>query len=95
MDPKFPQTNLLSTMDNLFKKVILKIIQRHIEARNLLNAIQFGFCTNHNTTLQCMKLTDHVIPNFNNKISAAVIFLNIEKAFVTVRHTGLLYKFLN
>jgi hypothetical protein len=39
-----------------------------------------------------MRLTDHVILNFNNNISTAAVFLYIEKAFDTTWHTGLLYK---
>jgi hypothetical protein len=39
-----------------------------------------------------MRLTDHVTLNFNNKISTAAVFLDIEKAFYTTWHTGLLYK---
>jgi hypothetical protein len=95
-DPKFPQNlrpiSLLSTTGNLFEKVILKIVQKHTEERCLLNAGQFGFRARHSTTLQCMRLTDHVTLNFNNKISTAAVFLDIEKAFGTTRHSGLLYK---
>jgi hypothetical protein len=39
-----------------------------------------------------MTLTDHVTLNFNNNMSTAAVFLDIEKAFDTTRHTGLLYK---
>jgi hypothetical protein len=52
----------------LFEKVILKIVQRHVEDKGLLNASQFGFRALHNTKLQCMGLTDHPTLNFNNKI---------------------------
>jgi hypothetical protein len=80
-DSKFPQSlrliSLLSTTGKLFKKVILKIDQRHTEERGLLNPSQFGFCTRHNTTLQCMRLTDHVTLHFNNNISMASVFLDI------------------
>jgi retron-type reverse transcriptase len=39
-----------------------------------------------------MRLKDHVTLNFNNNISTAEVFLDIEKAFDTTWHTGLLYK---
>jgi hypothetical protein len=92
-DPKFPQNlhpiSLLSTLGKLFEKVILKIIQKHIDERGLLNASQFGFRARHSTALQCMKLTDHVTLNFNNQMSMAAVFLDIEKAFDTTWHSGL------
>jgi hypothetical protein len=95
-DPKFPQNlrpiSLLPTTGKLFEKVILKFVQKHIEERGLLNANQFGFCACHNTTLQCMRITDHVTLNFNNKMSTAAVFLDIEKASDTTWHYGLLYK---
>jgi hypothetical protein len=79
-------------MGKLFEKVILKILQRHIDKKNLLNANQFGFRANHSMTLHCMRLTDHMTFNFNNKMSTAAVFLDIEKAFDTLWHPGLLYK---
>jgi hypothetical protein len=39
-----------------------------------------------------MRLADHVTHHFNNKMSTAAVFLDIEKAFDTTLHTGLLYK---
>jgi hypothetical protein len=93
-DPKFLQNlrpiSLLSTTRKLFEKVILKLLQKHIEDKGLLNASHFGFRARHRTTLQCMRLTDHVTPNFNNNISTAAVFLDIEKAFDTTWHSGLL-----
>jgi hypothetical protein len=89
-DPKFPKNlcliGLSSTTGKLFEKVILKIVQRHIEES------QIGFRAYCSMTLQCMRLTDHVTLNFNNNMSTAAIFLNIEKAFDTTWHIGLLYK---
>jgi hypothetical protein len=79
-------------MGKLFEIFILKIFQRHTGGKNLLNASQFGFRTNHSTTLQCMRLTDNITPNFNNKMSIAAVCLDIEKAFDTLWHPGLLKK---
>jgi hypothetical protein len=79
-------------MGKLFEKVILKIIQRHIEEKGLLNASQFGFRARHSTTFKCMRLTDNATLNFNNNMSTAAVFLDIEKAFAKTWHLCLLYK---
>jgi hypothetical protein len=81
----------LSTTGKLFEKVILRTIQKHIEERNLLNAGQFGFRANHSTTLQCMRLADHITINFNN-MSTAAVFLHIEIASDKTWHSDLFYK---
>jgi hypothetical protein len=93
---KIPQNvrsiSLLPSTGKLFEKIILQIVQKHTGGRNLLNASQFGFCARHSTTLQCMRLADHVTRNFNNKMSTAAVFLDIEKAFDITWHPGFLYK---
>jgi hypothetical protein len=95
-DPKFPQNlrpiSLLCTIDKLFGKVILKIVQRHIEERDVLKASQFGFRARHSTTLQCVRLTDHVTLKFNNNMSTAAVFLDIE---MTLRKHGTLACHIN
>jgi hypothetical protein len=58
----------------------------HTEERGLLNASQFGFRARHSTTIQCMRLTDHVTSNFNNNMSTAAVFLDTEKVFDTTWH---------
>jgi hypothetical protein len=86
-DPKFPQNlcpiSLLPTTGKLFEKVILQLLKKHTEEKGLLNASQFGFRARHSTTLQLMRLTDHMTLNFNNKMFMAAVFLDIEKAFDT------------
>jgi hypothetical protein len=74
----------------LFGKVFVKIVEIHVEERGLLNASQFGFRARHRT-----RLTDHVILNFINNMFTAAVFLDIEKAFYTTWHSGLLYKLSN
>jgi hypothetical protein len=79
-DPHFCQNlrliSLLSTASKLFKKVILKIVWRHIEERGLFNVSQFGFRACHSITRQCMRLTDYFTLNFNSNMSMAVILDN-------------------
>jgi hypothetical protein len=91
-DPTLRPLNLLSTMGKLSEKLTLRTIEKHTDKRNLLNASQFGFRADHSSTLQCIRLADHVTINFNNNMSTASVFLDIEEAFDTTWHTGLLYK---
>jgi hypothetical protein len=55
-DPTVPQNlcpiSLLHIKGKLSEKVILKIVQRYIEEKGLLNASEFGFHAHHSTTLQ-------------------------------------------
>jgi hypothetical protein len=69
-------------MGKLFKKVILNIVKKHIDEKGLLNAGQFEFRGCNSTTLQCMRLTDHVTLNFNNNMSTAAVFLDMEKHLI-------------
>jgi hypothetical protein len=39
-----------------------------------------------------MRLADHITLNFNNNMSTAAVFLDIEKAPDKTWHSGLLYK---
>jgi hypothetical protein len=78
-------------MGKLFEKMILRTIQKHDEERNLLIASQFGFRADHSTTLQYMRLADHVTLN-NNNMSTAVVLSDIEKAFDTTMHSSLLHE---
>jgi hypothetical protein len=96
MNPKFTKNlrpiSLLFTTGKLLEILILRTIYRHVAERNLLNASQFGFRACYSTTFQCMMLTDHVSLNFNNNMSTAAVFLDIEKAFDKTWYPGLLYK---
>jgi hypothetical protein len=98
-DPKFPQNlspiSVLSNTGKLFVKLFLRTIQKHVEERNVLHASQFVFRADHSTTLQCTRLAYHITLNFNNNMSTAAAFLNIEKAFDITWHSGLLYSCQN
>jgi hypothetical protein len=95
VDPKFPQNirpiNLCYTAGKVLE-IIQKIVQKHTEERGLLNESQFGFYVRHSTTLQFMRITDHVTLHFNNNMSTCAVFLDNKEAFDITRHYGLLYK---
>jgi hypothetical protein len=83
-EPKVTQNfrlmSLLCTKGKLFERVILKTVQRNIEERGLINASQFGF--RHSTTVQCMRLTDHVTLDFNKSMSAAAAFWILKEPLI-------------
>ena len=53
---KYASVQLLSIMGKLSEKISLKIVQKYIEERILLNAGQFGFCAWHYMVLQFLQL---------------------------------------
>jgi hypothetical protein len=81
-------------MGKLFEKVILKMIQSHTEARDMLNGSQFGFHARHSTTLhyEYMKLMDHVALNLNSDVSMVTVFSLTFKRVDKTWHLGLLHK---
>jgi hypothetical protein len=82
----------LSIIGKLFEKVILIIVQRDIEEKDLPSASQFDSRARQSTTLQCMRLMDHATLNFKINMSKAALFLDIEITFDITWHLGLQYK---
>jgi len=74
-DPKSLQyLHPIVLLTTIFEKVIHKIVQRHIDKGSLLKTSQYNLGARHSTTLQCMRLMDHVTLNFNNKLSTAAVY---------------------
>ena len=53
---------------------------------------QFGFRHNHSTTHALLEITEKIKPAFDSGKYACWIFLDLEKAFDTVKHNILLKK---
>jgi hypothetical protein len=53
---------------------------------------QFGFRPRHSTSLQLARLIERITRNFGKKRLTGTVFLDVAKAFDTVRIDGLLYK---
>lgn len=95
-DPKlainYRPISLLCSLSKIFEKIILNRLREYED--NLIIDEQYGFRTQHSTALQLANLTDQIARNFNYKRITAVLSLDINKAFDTVWHEGLIHKLL-
>jgi hypothetical protein len=84
--------SLLDTVGKLFEEILLARVVREMNERGLLHDEQFGFRPRHSTTLQLAHLVERVNRNFDERRLTGAVFLDVAKAFDTVRVKGLLYK---
>lgn len=80
-------------------KVVEKIIKSRIidiaDKLDILPKEQFGFRNYHGTTDQLCRIVNFITHNFNHKKHTGMALLDIEKAFDTVWHNGIIYKMIN
>lgn len=87
--------SLLSSLGKLLEKIIKIKIEIFIGSKNILPNEQFGFRNSHSTIHQVKRITNDVKEGFNSGKSAALVLLDVEKAFDSVWHRGLVYKLIN
>jgi hypothetical protein len=81
---------LLDTFGKLFEKILLSRILCEVNGRGLLCDEEFGFGPKHSTALQLTSLVERVSGNFDEKRLTGAVFLDVAKAFDTLRVDGLL-----
>lgn len=87
--------SLLSSIGKIFEKLILNRILRHAEANNIIPPEQFGFRTQHSTTHQTKRIASIIKTNKRLRQSTGLILFDIEKAFDSVWHDGLVHKLVS
>jgi hypothetical protein len=99
-DPKRPENyrpiSLLNTLSKLCERVIQSRLNYWISENNILSNFQSGFVKGKQTNDHLFRLIESTLIGFNKGfkkgLKTAAIFIDIEKAFDNVWHTGLLYK---
>lgn len=84
--------SLLPALGKLFESIIYTRLKK--STKHLLKSEQFGFRDSHSTTQQLARVAEHISHRLNLKESTGMILVDIEKAFDTVWHDGLIYKLL-
>ena len=87
--------SLLSSISKLFERIISNRMMLHIDANSIFANEQFGFRHGHSTTHQLLRVTNLIRSNKSDGNSTGVALLDIEKAFDSVWHEGLVAKLKN
>jgi hypothetical protein len=84
--------SLTSCLSKCLEKIVLNRLNNFLEKEKIISKYLSGFRKNHCTKDHLLRLTQHIINNFNqNKLTSVVLF-DMEKAFDRVWHQGLIYK---
>ena len=67
----------------------------NLENNRILHQYQFGFRSNHSTSLALIDVIDNILQQLDNHNHVIGIYLDLQKAFDTVNHEILLYKLYN
>lgn len=86
--------SLLNNVGKIFEKIIHSRLNDFVNSNGILAEEQFGFKKEHSTTHQINRIKNIILHNKKNKKSTGIIVLDVEKAFDTVWHNGLIYKLL-
>ncbi|GFW83913.1 RNA-directed DNA polymerase from mobile element jockey [Trichonephila clavipes] len=86
--------SLLPVLSKLAEKVILARLNDYLERENILIPEQHGFRPRLSTSHQLLRVVEFIKEGNNKDECTAAVFLDIQKAFDRVWHTGLLFKLI-
>ena len=84
--------SILPSFSKIFEKIIYFRLISFINKHNILSSSQFGFRKNHSTFMPLLKLHDKVTDALEKNNYCVGIFIDLSKAFDTIKHDILLKK---
>ena len=84
--------SLLSAITKLFKQVIGKRLRKHLEDNEFFSKYHSGFRKCKSTNDHLFRLSQTIMKSFNRGEHIIAAFLDVEKGFDNVWHSGLKYK---
>ena len=92
-DPRnYRPISLLNPLSKLAEKIIFKRFSLQIKNNGIIRNEQHGFRPKHSTTTQLIRHITNIRRGFRGKRSTAGLYLDIERAFDKVWHSGLIRK---
>ncbi|GFY16790.1 probable RNA-directed DNA polymerase from transposon X-element [Trichonephila clavipes] len=86
--------SLLPILSKLAEKIISTRLNAFLENENILVPEQHGFRPRLSTSHQLLRVVEYIKDAFDRNQHVAAVFLDIQKAFDRVWHTGLLFKLI-
>ena len=86
--------SLLSSLSKIAEKVIAVRLLKEVIDKNILQSEQFGFREKTSTAHAILFIKNDIMNGFKNGKSTSMVLLDIEKAFDTVWHNGLVLKLI-
>ncbi len=95
-DPKcavsYRPISLLSSIGKIFERVLRDKLNDFLIEKAIIKDEQFGFREEHSTVQQIRRIINIIADNKKLRKSTGMILIDMEKAFDTVWHDGLLHK---
>ena len=84
--------SLLSNLSKIFERAMYNRIDQFLDENNIFYDLQFGFRKKHSTNHALLSIVEKIRNNMDNGIFSCGVFVDLEKAFDTVKHTILINK---
>ena len=84
--------SLMSAISKIFERIIHTWLETHVSANNILPDVQFGFRRQRSAVMQLQRVLQIVSNAKTSWKSTGISLLDVEKAFDSVWHNGLIYK---
>ena len=87
--------SLLSIFSKIFETIVSSRLTSFLTKYNILYEHQYGFRSNHSTTLAVLDSVDEILTNLDKKHYVVGVFFDLSKAFDSLEHSILLDKLYN
>ena len=84
--------SVLSCISKILEKLVFNRTVKFLDKYNLLSDNQYGFRSDYSTSMALLDFADKIVKGFEDNAYSIGIFLDLSKAFDTIKHDILLKK---